>query len=176
MIINQPIYKSLKESVFTELSVDDLGNLRGAAYLPKMRLLPKNTGARPIVNLGKKNIENGRSSSTNSLLKPVFNALVFEIEQNNDLVGSSVSCKQDIYNALKEFKIRLLQTNQNVMPKLYFAKVDIQACFDSINQDQILELIEQVIKDSEYTISKYSTVQMVIGKVRKKFQSTAKSN
>jgi telomerase reverse transcriptase len=175
MIINQPIYNSLKESVFTELAPEDLAKIKGAGNLPKMRLLPKNTGARPIVNLGKKYLENGRSTSTNALLKPVFNALSFEIDQCNDLIGSSVSCKQDIYKALKGYKLRLLENNDGFIPKLYFAKVDIQACFDSINQDQLLELIEQVIKESEYTISKYSTVQIVTGKIRKKFQSTAKS-
>ncbi len=30
-------------------------------------------------------------------------------------------------------------------PSLYFVKVDVQACFDSINQDKLLEILEEIL-------------------------------
>lgn len=56
---------------------------------------------------------------------------------------------------------------------IYFCKVDIKACFDSMNQVRLIELVEEVMNEVEYTISNYSSMQFDKGKVRRRFLKTA---
>lgn len=75
--------------------------------------------------------------------------------------------KTGIYCALKEFKqsvkipakplyVCLPSSTlegippMNIMchrPKFYFVKVDVRACFDTIKQDKLLEIVEGLLKD-----------------------------
>jgi hypothetical protein len=41
----------------------------------------------------------------------------------------------------------LCKTKASLRPKLYFVKVDVQACFDSIEQGKLLEIIRRIIKE-----------------------------
>lgn len=75
---------------------------------------------------------------------------------------------------LNEFKANILKSHDNQMPKLYICKADIKACFDSINQTHLLEIVENVLNEMEYTISNYRTVQAVVGRVISKYSRTAK--
>ena len=56
-------------------------------------------------------------------------------------------------------------------PKLYFVKVDVKACFDTIKQDKLLSIIEELLIESEYRAEKYNQVQPVSGKVAKKWNT-----
>ena len=56
---------------------------------------------------------------------------------------------------------------------MYFARVDIKSCFDTINQDKLLDIIYKVIKSDEYTLHRYCEVNMDQGKVRKRFNVRA---
>lgn len=38
-------------------------------------------------------------------------------------------------------------------PKLYFVKVDVQACFDTIEQSKLLEIIKDTISEVSNTVS-----------------------
>lgn len=82
--------------------------------------------------------------------------------------------KDDIYAALKAFKKRL-KGNQPLCPKIYFCKVDIKACYDSLDQTILMKLIDSVIKESEYTITNYTRLHILSGKVWSKYRKTAEN-
>ena len=104
--LNAPLYRSLTNSIYEEIELKHTDT--SSFGVSNMRLLPKSLGLRPIVNLSKKTLGiNGKKASTNQLLKPVFEALNFEVEKNEGLKGYSVSSKKDIHAALKKFKLHL---------------------------------------------------------------------
>lgn len=37
--------------------------------------------------------------------------------------------------------------NANGSPKLYFVKVDVRTCFDSIEQEKLLEILQRVLSE-----------------------------
>lgn len=58
-------------------------------------------------------------------------------------MGSSVLGPNDIYVKLKRFKHSLGSRR----PKFYFVKVDIRACFDTIEHGKLLDVIEGVLQE-----------------------------
>ena len=63
----------------------------------------------------------------------------------------------DIYTRIKAFKARLGRSH----PPLYLAKVDVQACFDTIPQDAVLKLLQSMPFQGEYITSKHVEVSPV---------------
>lgn len=124
-----------------------------------VRLLPKETGVRPIVNLSRRPAQKAQSSafrppSINQLLQNAFSILSYEKQQREELTGSATQAYSDIYRRLKAYK----QTITNVSsPRLYIVKLDIRACFDSIDQDKLLNILESIVAEDEYTVTKYTT-------------------
>ncbi|KAJ3546316.1 hypothetical protein NMY22_g2104 [Coprinellus aureogranulatus] len=117
-----------------------------------VRLLPKDTGVRPIVNLrGSKpgQMVPGKQSgnSVNNLLRTTFDILTYERKTREHLLGASVLGNDQIYVQLKNFKKSLSDRN-GALPKLYFVKVDVQACFDTIEQTKLLEIIQDLLSEA----------------------------
>eukprot|EP00842_Homolaphlyctis_polyrhiza_P004059 jgi/Hompol1/4654/HPOL_001517-RA len=191
-----PIYVSIKQNMlefvdkteFTQLLLRKTGSR--ALGFSRMRILPKETGARIIMNLGSKakyaDIEDlqlsnnqlrnlpggwsGSMTSINQLLQNVLQVLSYEKNQQSALMSSSAFGLNDIYSKLKAFKMQLkASSEQNSLPPLYLCKVDIAACFDSINQETLLSLLDELVRSSEYTIQKYASVYYSMGKIRKVF-------
>jgi telomerase reverse transcriptase len=61
----------------------------------------------------------------------------------------------DIYLKLKGFKAELAPDH----PQLYFAKLDVQAAFDTIPQEAVVGLMACVPGQSEYTLMKHAEVK-----------------
>lgn len=61
----------------------------------------------------------------------------------------------DIYWKLKRFKNQLGAET----PKLYFAKVDVRAAFDTIPQTAVMKLMETVASQQRYSIVKHAEVR-----------------
>jgi telomerase reverse transcriptase len=144
-----------------------------------VRWLPKETGVRPIVNL------RGRASSKdqhtipalsiNQVLKATFAILTYEKQRQPDLLGASVFSPYGIYPKLKQFKMELLRdTPSGILPKLYFVKLDVQACFDSIEQTKLLKILHDVISEN-YMIRKHGQVKPIAGKVQRVYIKKAQS-
>ena len=57
-------------------------------------------------------------------------------------------------------------------PKLYFVKVDVQTCFDTIEQTKLLEILKDVISEDEYSIQRHGQVSSASGKIRRSFVKT----
>lgn len=106
-----------------------------------------------------------------------FRALRFFIRvhhQNNSpsIMGASVLGLNQIYARFKRFKSRLGPQ----LPKLYFVKVDIRACFDTIQQEKILQVIDSTLAEDQYVIRKYGQICLDLtqdGKVIKQFKRQA---
>ena len=79
----EPAIASLKITMFQEIKLEQAQKILGSRTLgfSQVRLLPKQTGVRPIMNLRRRPVMKGTNflgSSINSVLAPVYNALTFE--------------------------------------------------------------------------------------------------
>jgi telomerase reverse transcriptase len=166
-LIEKPL-ADIKSAMFEEIKRDKVSRVLQSKQLSwsAVRLLPKATGARPIINLRRrvsKHIGNRLylGPSTNSIMTPVFNMLHYEKDRNPELLGSSMFSVSDMYPRLKAFKDRLMRSEsesyQNGM--LYFVKLDIQSCFDTIPQERLIPLIESLVSQEMYHISKHVEIR-----------------
>lgn len=64
----------------------------------------------------------------------------------------------EMYPRIKGLQARIAENGWGDR-KLYFAKVDILACFDSIPQLKLLELAEDIMEEDEYVTDKYTEVR-----------------
>lgn len=78
---------------------------------------------------------------------------------NPDRLGSSLFSVGDIYQRIKAFKIQLGDHPRT----FYFAKVDVQAAFDSIPQAAMMELLQKIPGYSQYHLHKHAEVSLPHG-------------
>ncbi|OBZ91371.1 Telomerase reverse transcriptase [Choanephora cucurbitarum] len=121
----------------------------------RIRFLPKENGLRMITNMrntikyneGKTNGSyDEKRIDANNILSPAFNALKMKQMEKPEILGSSI-CRQHLfYERFKEYKKRASVPNS----KFYFVKTDITGCYDSIDQEKILVLLNTVIDSKQY--------------------------
>ncbi|KAI9697650.1 MAG: hypothetical protein M1836_004600 [Candelina mexicana] len=179
---SEPSMTSLRLSMFEELKTGSAKKLLDKRSLgfSQIRLLPKETGVRPIMNLRRRVIrkQNGRDilgRSINSVMTPVYNMLNYEKVCSPEYLlflilkvvykgaqptklGSALFSVGDMYSRLKSFKTRLkgLYGNEQC---LYFAKVDVQSCFDTIPQAKIIRLVEKLVSEEEYRFTRHAEIK-----------------
>lgn len=163
--LSEPSLAGLKSTMFEEVKGMNRGELltSNALGYSHLRLLPKSTGARPITNLSRKptikkpmtgQVELG--SSINALLASVFNVLGYEKGENPEQIGSAMKSVGDVFPRLQTFKEKtLLQNKAGETPRFYFAKLDVQACFDTIPQRRLLRLVDRLVSHDEYRSMKF---------------------
>lgn len=164
-LTEQPLAE-LKSSVFEELKPDAARRVLGRRSLgySSLRLLPKTTGVRPILNLRRRAWTKSRwpgkhgasylGPSINSTVTPVYHMLSYERTRGPDALGASLNSVGDIHLRLRSFKEHLLQQHDQ-LPPLYFVKLDIQSCFDTIPQQKLIRLIEELVSEETYQITKH---------------------
>ncbi|THV07327.1 hypothetical protein K435DRAFT_605904, partial [Dendrothele bispora CBS 962.96] len=127
-----------------------------------VRLLPKETGVRPIVNLKRKQkvqfFSQEDGTSINQILQAALDILNYEKTNQSHLLGASVFGPSDVYTKLKNLKTNLRRSSGGTLPKLYFVKVDVRACFDTIEQNKLLDILSRLISEDAYLIQRH--VQM----------------
>lgn len=64
----------------------------------------------------------------------------------------------DIFPRIKAFRTSLEERGLAESP-LYFAKIDVKSCFDSIPQKKLVELVEKILRLEEYRVAKHCAVQ-----------------
>ncbi|GAA5958254.1 hypothetical protein JCM10213_002618 [Rhodosporidiobolus nylandii] len=175
-----PLLAALGKTVFEKVPPTQLIPLQqnrelGFSYV---RLLPKETGVRPIVNLARRPLKIGPNGQKevgrpiNKILQSVFNVLTFERKRKPHLVGALVSDPNEIFAKLKGYKTRMLEKHSE-LPKIYFIKVDVRACYDTIQQDKLLEIVEGVLSEAVYWVQKFSRVTATGLQVVKQFRRQA---
>ncbi|KAK6206005.1 Telomerase reverse transcriptase [Pestalotiopsis sp. IQ-011] len=189
--VAEPAMAALKVKMFEEVNLDDANRMLDSRQLgfSQIRLLPKGTSFRPIMNLRKKMLKRGSKTllgpSINTLLKPVHTILQLEKSLNPTKLGSSMTSVGDIYMRLAAFKSSLGSQSG----PLYFAKVDVTSAFDTIPQAAIVGLLDSIPQRRGYQIAKHveitnnnpgnlqvSTSSGKPGRPRTKWLSTAMKN
>lgn len=130
---------------------------------PVLRFLPKQKGLRSIVNLSRSRSHSGAPApSQNQQL--ANSRLVFSIIRDRfpRVFGNAVYGVSQIYDRLLTFKQRLQRLGHSFSKEtpLYFAKVDIKTCYDSILHDRLSHALQSAFRllDSEFILQRYFTV------------------
>lgn len=169
----QDVWKELCEPAMDSLKVNMLEPCKNGYEststrqlgVSHVRLVPKESGMRPIINLRRRvqKMQHGRmvlGRSINSLLTPTFSILNYEKARGHHSLGSALFSVDDIFPRLQKYRQSL--RDQGLLGEtLYFAKVDVQGCFDSIPQDRLMELARLIINDNDYQISRYSRAKLL---------------
>ncbi|KAI9664915.1 MAG: hypothetical protein M1821_006363 [Bathelium mastoideum] len=161
----EPSLSQLKRTMFDEMETKEAIHILEKRPLPysQVRWLPKQDGTRPIANLRRRlqRRHNGRlvlGSSINNIMKPVFNVIKFEKDAHEDNVGSSLFSVGDVLPKLRTF-CNHLKSRQALGSPLYFAKVDVRSCFDTIPQRKVMDLMETLIASNDYRIARHAEIK-----------------
>jgi telomerase reverse transcriptase len=164
--------KKLLAEQFVEISADKARDLLKSQEMgfSRLRLFPKETGVRPIATLSKREfvhvqeepaskkrkIDTGRfAMSTNRILGDAFAVLKYEHSQQDDSFGAGVHGLHYFYPRYLELLEKRKEIGGPSVP-LYFASVDIQHCYDTINQEHLLEVLErQILSEDDYIIQQF---------------------
>ncbi|KAL7279239.1 hypothetical protein ACG7TL_007079 [Trametes sanguinea] len=112
--------------------------------------------------------------SINQILQAAFQILTYEKDRQPERLGASVFGPNEVYVKLKTFKDRLLVGNPNAkLPRLYFVKVDVQACFDTIEQTKLLEILRELLVEDAYMLQRYGKVNKAGDKIQRKYVKKA---
>lgn len=162
--IAEPALLQIKCNMFEEVDTTTAQRTLEGRRLgfSQVRLLPKETGVRPIMNLRRRPVKKGSKmlgSSINSILAPVYNMLTFEKEQGPEKFGSTLFSVGDLYSKLKASKERIGKTDK----PFYICKVDVQSAFDTIPQEAVVRLVSSLPASSKYHVSKHVEVKPADG-------------
>eukprot|EP00590_Aulacoseira_subarctica_P006206 CAMPEP_0172421654 /NCGR_PEP_ID=MMETSP1064-20121228/7888_1 /TAXON_ID=202472 /ORGANISM="Aulacoseira subarctica , Strain CCAP 1002/5" /LENGTH=700 /DNA_ID=CAMNT_0013162165 /DNA_START=36 /DNA_END=2138 /DNA_ORIENTATION=- len=151
--------------------------------LPKLRLLPKTKGIRPIallsnsvkyaivenkvINESTTSAYRKRLTPPNIKLRPIFDILKFEQARHSTIFGCGVYGMDRITSLLAEFKKGLSKSREIISvnaspteePPLYFASIDIHHCYDKINQEYLFNLIPDILIEEDYLIQKHCVLK-----------------
>ena len=163
--LTEPSLATMKLSMFEELNTEKARKMLDTRKLgfSQIRLLPKASGLRPIMNLRRRvtKLRNERitlGKSINQVMGPVFNMLSYEKGKQPERLGSALFSTGEIYAKLKHFRARHREEGaRNGI--YYFAKVDVQSCFDTIPQRKVVRLIEQLVSEDEYRIARHAEIK-----------------
>ncbi|KAK8126658.1 RNA-directed DNA polymerase [Apiospora kogelbergensis] len=175
--VAEPAMAAVKSKMFEEVSIDAALKILDSRSLgfSQVRLLPKQTSIRPIMNLRRRTVAKGNSKvlgpSINTILGPVHTVLQLEKSMNPAKLGATLFSVGDIYKRVKEFKSSIPRSAK----PLYFAKVDVQAAFDTIPQSAIVDLLGSIPQQRSYRISKHAEISSDKLGGTKDFSKTAKS-
>ena len=167
--LSQPALETLKTSMLEEVSTAKVkkGMARRALGVSHVRLLPKEHGMRPIINLRRRvqTLQFGKvvlGKSINKLLTPTFSILNYEKGARPDMLGSAMFSVEDMYPRLQAFRTSL-EMNGLFGEPLYFAKVDVKACFDTIPQTRLMKLVQEIFEAEAYRTTKYARGKLIGG-------------
>ena len=160
--LSEPALSDLKTNMFEEVEASTLRTLMSRRTLgtSHVRLLPKDSGMRPIINLRRRVLSTARGKavlgkSINSAMTPVYNALNYEKGQDASRLGASIFSADEIFPRLQEFRLHLSERGLGGRP-LYFAKADVRSCFDTIPQSLLMSVASRLFSATEYAIGRYA--------------------
>jgi len=167
--ISEPALLSLRNKMFEPCDAQHSKQAfsQNALGVSIVRLLPKEQGMRPIINLRRRvqRQRHGRvvlGKSINSVLAPTFSILNHEKMRRPELLGSALFSIDDMFTRLQDFRVSLASKGLTGAP-LYFAKVDVKSCFDTIPQARLLQLADKIITADKYRLTKYGRAKLVGG-------------
>ncbi|KAG0378334.1 hypothetical protein BGX24_004111 [Mortierella sp. AD032] len=175
-IITRSAVNSIQGSMFIKMDPDEVATCN--KVYSKVRFLPKTNDLRPIINLRRKTprlVSGGLAIGYKSMNQRLNNAfLILAYERSRQMASSSAMGMSDMFNRLKQVKEKLVgTTSKSELPRLYMVKVDIKKSFDSINQENLLAIIDRTLKEDKYIIYRHSKVMPANGRMMKRFYPKA---
>jgi telomerase reverse transcriptase len=95
-----------------------------------------------------------RLPSTNTVLGEVFEVLRYECAQRTRPFGAGLNGLEDFYPRYRQFILSLNRPRQSL--NLGFASVDIEKCYDNINQQYLFDLLKRMISKDNYFIQQFT--------------------
>lgn len=150
----------------------------------RLRLLPKRSGMRYIINLSRKSKVTFRSRkksiltghampptvlsfpTVNSLLKNVHRVLKLEAIRQPEVLGASLFGYNDVYCRLQPFikdSRRVNGANHDSGSKPYIVSVDVSRAFDHVDVSILLDIVTPLLQSEQYMILKYSEIVSLVG-------------
>ncbi|OMO49398.1 reverse transcriptase [Corchorus capsularis] len=147
----------------------------------RLRLCPKQNGVRMLANLKASSRLPGRFSSkhkcpwmqksskacyrkkykrfksVNSVLRGTHAVLKGLLLKEPEKFGSSVFDYNDVYRKLSLF-LTTLKSEPKTMPSVFVVVADVSKAFDSIYQDKLLGIMEDVVTKDEYSLDQINQV------------------
>ncbi|XP_021296857.1 telomerase reverse transcriptase isoform X1 [Herrania umbratica] len=149
----------------------------------RLRLCPKQNGARMLANLKassrmldggscskhrcswmhrslkacSRKVKSKRFKSVNSVLRGTHAVLKGLLLKEPEKLGSSVFDYNDVYRKLCPF-LTTLKNVSTTVPGLFVVVADVSKAFDSIDQDKLLSIMEDVITKDEYHLQQIRQV------------------
>lgn len=163
--ISEPALRSLKNDMLEPWNTSDMKRKLAKRELgvSQVRMLPKERGMRPIINLRRRVQKHGGpvlGKSANKILTPAFSVLNYEKATHPDMLASALFSVGDMYPRLQAFRTTLERQGLNGKP-LYFAKVDVKACFDTIPQKRLMQLAGRILGAHAYHFANYKRAKLV---------------
>ncbi|KAL8680445.1 MAG: hypothetical protein Q9186_003343 [Xanthomendoza sp. 1 TL-2023] len=165
-VLTEPALANIKHTMFEEVPTIQARKLLDARTLgfSQIRLLPKGSSVRPIMNLRRRvtKLQNGKAvlgRSINSIMAPVHKMLDYERRQNQTSADSALFSVGDMYPKLKAYRDRLGIKTKHGMPSLYFVKVDVQSCFDTIPQRAAVKIMQNLASEDVYRIARHAQIK-----------------
>ncbi|KAJ4835833.1 hypothetical protein Tsubulata_033038 [Turnera subulata] len=176
----------LKDQNYQNLDANDVKSIISCRSFgfSKLRLLPKNNGFRWIANLKASSTvpicvsssqadsfsfgvqkkakvrhkDNFRCvRSANCYLRDTHAVLKGFLLKEPENLGSSVFDYSDIYRKLCPFIIDL-KNGSTTMPDVFIVVADVSKAFDSVNQDKLLSVMNDIIHEDEYVLKQFCQV------------------
>ncbi|XP_074309417.1 telomerase reverse transcriptase isoform X3 [Silene latifolia] len=183
--LSDKITRSLKDQSYRYLdnaSVAEILRKRSFGF-SKVRLCPKEAGARPIANLktpsrfcigrsssgnhmsgkfrkGRAPKGNNRATyfkSVNTILRDLHLVIKDVKRKKPERWGSTVFCYNDIHRKFCLF-LRHLKEGQAAMPVVYLVVSDVQKAFDTIKQDKLLSILNEIQMADKYSMQKSNEI------------------
>ncbi|CAI2170991.1 20378_t:CDS:10 [Funneliformis geosporum] len=175
----------LLDSVFEEIPSEIVSEMLEVKKLgcSELKFLPKDDKGklRPIVNMRRPMHKNAdisskstrknlkKPQSINAILNTTFQILKHEKKNNPLLMSGSVFSYNEVQDRLIRYKKDLANKANKGNFELYFAKVDVKCCFESIDQSKLMEIIHaNVFTESQYVVNRYEMVHPKGGEIRRR--------
>ncbi|CEG35759.1 Telomerase catalytic subunit/reverse transcriptase TERT [Plasmopara halstedii] len=142
----------------------DVRCLPGERHLAtsRLRLLPKASGVRPLMNLSR--ALDPTQVSVNRSMEAVHRVLTYEMErQPQRLVGCSIQNIDEAYKRLKPLFHQISKCSRCIerrslsgdIPMAYCVTVDVERCFDTIRPRKLYQMLKKALQEEEYLIRKH---------------------
>eukprot|EP00980_Cylindrotheca_fusiformis_P009920 scaffold2195_cov132-Cylindrotheca_fusiformis.AAC.4 len=95
-----------------------------------------------------------RMPSTNTVLSEAFDVLKYECRQRTRPFGCGLVGLEDFYPRYREYILGLKQLTGRL--DLCFVSVDVEKCYDNIDQDHLFGLVNRLVSQDHYFIQKFN--------------------
>ena len=130
------------------MCVDDQNQDKATRKKQKVKAQLETTAAKAF----RVSVQSERKPSSNSALNDAFAVLRHHHKMEPDIFGSGVAGLHFFYPRYKHFLAEAQKRQDS--KKFYFASVDIKACYDSINQEELLRLVGQFVEQEDYVVQR----------------------